>query len=254
MSDWTRRVRLRHLEIVLALAENGNISQTAADLNMTQPGISRWLKELEDDIGLPLFERHARGLKPTAHGEVLVKHARELLNYLDLTRDDMKARKQHGSGLVRIGCSGATTTNTAPEVVAELTDCQILLLESTMDELLAKLQNGSLDMIIGRSTHRLLPENIGHETVYIEPLHFIAGTHHPLAKEAKVSWKQLYQYRWLVWPPNTPIRQELEASLLHARKSLPPDHIESNSANFNVNLLEQTDFISIASARTAQRW
>ncbi|STZ77144.1 LysR family transcriptional regulator [Bergeriella denitrificans] len=258
MGDWTRRVRLRHLEIVLALAESGNISQTAAALNMTQPGISRWLKELEDDIGLPLFERHARGLKPTSHGDALIAHARQLLNYIDLTRDDLDARKHNGSGIVRLGCSGATTTNTAPSAVAALTaelpQCRISVTEGTMDTLLEQLAQGRLDIVIGRSARRLLPEGIRHETIYMEPLHFISGPGHPLARAGRLEWAQLYRYRWLVWPPGTPIRQELETVLLQAQKSLPEDHIESNSANFNLNLLAQTDFISVASSRTARRW
>ena len=62
-SDWTYRLRLRHLETLLHLAQTGNMSQTAEALNTTQPGLSKWLRELEEDIGMPLFERHARGLR-----------------------------------------------------------------------------------------------------------------------------------------------------------------------------------------------
>ena len=69
--DWTHRLRLRNLKMLLSLAQTRNISHSAAMLNTTQPGLSKWLKDLEDDIGLPLFERHARGLRPTPHGDVL---------------------------------------------------------------------------------------------------------------------------------------------------------------------------------------
>ena len=66
--DWTYRLRLRHLQVLLSLASTGNLSQSAAALATTQPALSKWLKELEEDVGLPLFERHARGLRPTAYG------------------------------------------------------------------------------------------------------------------------------------------------------------------------------------------
>ena len=65
MTDWTHRLRLRHLQWLLSVAETRNLSQSAAALNTTQPALSKWLKELQEDIGLPLFERHARGLRPT---------------------------------------------------------------------------------------------------------------------------------------------------------------------------------------------
>ena len=76
--DWTHRLRLRNLKMLLSLAQTRNISHSAAMLNTTQPGLSKWLKDLEDDIGLPLFERHARGLRPTPHGDVLIAHAQRV--------------------------------------------------------------------------------------------------------------------------------------------------------------------------------
>lgn len=51
--DWTHRLRLRNLKMLLSLAQTRNISHSAAMLNTTQPGLSKWLKDLEDDIGLP---------------------------------------------------------------------------------------------------------------------------------------------------------------------------------------------------------
>ena len=66
--DWTQRLKLRHLQMLLSVAETGNLSQSADALNTTQPALSKWLKDLEDDLQLPLFERHVRGLRPTPYG------------------------------------------------------------------------------------------------------------------------------------------------------------------------------------------
>ena len=87
--DWTHRLRLRNLKMLLSLDQTRNISHSAAMLNTTQPGLSKWLKDLEDDIGLPLFERHARGLRPTPHGDVLIAHARRVEAQLDRAGEDM---------------------------------------------------------------------------------------------------------------------------------------------------------------------
>ena len=89
--DWTHRLRLRNLKMLLSLAQTRNISHSAAMLNTTQPGLSKWLKDLEDDIGLPLFERHARGLRPTPHGDVLIAHAPVSYTHLDVyKRQELK--------------------------------------------------------------------------------------------------------------------------------------------------------------------
>lgn len=255
--DWTHRIRLRHLKIIQTLAHTGNISLTAQNLNMTQPGISRWLKELEDDIGLTLFERHARGLRLTAHGEILLEHAERILAQLDITRDDLLAHHHDGSGLVNIGCTGAATVDTAPmavlELIKRLPKSKISILEGTMDRLIQKLNQGQLDIVLGRSAPDLLGDAIASESLYMEPLRIIASPQHPLAKQHVVTWTQLHQFRWIIWPKNTPIRQDLERALIADQQQLPKDYIESNSVLLNTTLLNQSDYIGIASARTANR-
>ena len=151
--DWTYRLRLRHLQVLLSLASTGNLSQSAAALNTTQPALSKWLKELEEDVGLPLFERHARGLRPTSHGEALIEHARRIEAHLDLARDDMQALRAGGSGLVSIGTSGVSAADTVPLAVARLLEriprAQVRLVEGTMNLLMPQLARGELDIVVG---------------------------------------------------------------------------------------------------------
>lgn len=256
-SDWTQRLRLRHLEIILHLAQTGNISHTAQALNMTQPGISRWLKDVETDIGLPLFERHARGLRPTEHGQVLVNHARRIVANLNLTRDDLKARHHEGSGLVKVGSTGAATVETVPMAILELLHdspkTHVSILEGTMDQLVKKLYAEELDIVVGRSAPELVNSEIDYEMLYMEPLQFIARPAHPLAQHPTLQWQDLTPYRWVIWPKDTPIRQDLERALMADQQLLPQNPVESNSTLMNITLLNNSDYVSIASARTAQR-
>jgi len=257
VTDWTQRIRLRHLKILISLAQTKNISLTAQRLNMTQPGISRWLKELEEDIGLPLFERHARGLRPTEHGRALAQHAQRIMANLDLSRADLKARLHEGSGLVNIGSTGAATAETVPIAILELLRTQprirVSVLEGTMDRLIQKLQAEELDIVIGRFNPALVTADIGHETLHMEPLQFIARPDHPLSAQANLSWADLKAYRWVIWPSNSPIRADLEKALIADQQSLPHDYIESNSTLLNITLLNNSDFLAVASARTAAR-
>jgi DNA-binding transcriptional LysR family regulator len=64
--------------VLSSLASTGNVSQSATALSTTQPALSKWLKELEADVGLRLSERHARGLRPTSYGDALIEHARQI--------------------------------------------------------------------------------------------------------------------------------------------------------------------------------
>src|SRR3982750_2737840 len=75
---WFIRARLktRQLMLIVALAEEGNIHRAAQVLDMTQPAASKLLKDLEDMLEVPLFERLPRGMRPTWFGETMVRHAR----------------------------------------------------------------------------------------------------------------------------------------------------------------------------------
>ena len=106
--DWTQRIRLRHLQLLVSLAETQNVSRSAELLHMTQPALSKWLKDLEADIGVVLFERHARGLRPTHYCEALIEHARRIGVDLDRARDEMALLLAGSTGYVAIGGSGAT--------------------------------------------------------------------------------------------------------------------------------------------------
>jgi len=255
--DWTQRLRLRNLQMLLSLAETGNMSQSAAQLNTTQPGLSKWLKDLEDDIGLPLFERQARGLRPTPYGESLIEHARRIEAQLDTARDDLQAMRDGGSGLVTVGTSGASSADTVPLAVLQLLQrlprAQVRLVEMTMDRLMAQLARSEIDIVVGRSAPELQDPHVRTESLYMEPIHFVTRPRHPLILRATVTWDDLLDYRWVVWPRGTPIRNALEAALASAGRALPGDAVESNATVLNLTLLNNSDMVGLASHRTARR-
>ncbi|MDR2154337.1 MAG: LysR family transcriptional regulator, partial [Burkholderiaceae bacterium] len=186
--DWTYRLRLRHLQMLQSIAHTGNLSQSAQALHTTQPALSKWLKELEADIGLPLFERHARGLRPTPYGQALLGHARRIAGHLDSVREDMRALLDGGSGRVVMGTSGVSATGVVPLAVTRLITLlprvQINLMESAMDQLIPRLLQGELDIVVGRSlpaSALLAGRELRAETLYRDPVNFVSGLRHPLA-------------------------------------------------------------------------
>jgi DNA-binding transcriptional LysR family regulator len=256
--DWTHRLRLRNLRMVVSLSETQNVSRTAVDLNMSQPALSKWLKELEEDLGVTLFERHARGLRPTPQGQALVEHARRIEAQLDLARDDMAVIRDGGRGMVTIGTSGASAADTVPLSVLKLLgqspQTHVRLVESTMDRLLEQLARGELDIVVGRSMPEYSHSAIRSEDLYVEPIHLVARPRHPLFGKPQLQWADLMAYRWVLWPRGTPIRNALEAAVAQAGQVIPSRHMESNSVTLNLTLLNNSDMISVASHRAALRF
>ncbi|WP_241342061.1 LysR family transcriptional regulator, partial [Burkholderia cenocepacia] len=200
--DWTHRLRLRHLQVLLSLADTGNLSQSAVALATTQPALSKWLKELEEDVGLRLFERHARGLRPTPYGEALIEHARRVEAQLDIARDDMAALREGGSGLVTIGTSGVAAADTVPLAVSQLLKrmprAQVRLTESTMNQLMPQLARSELDIVVGRSGSTSVDPLLHAEALYIDPVVFVARPDHALAGATSLGWDDVLAYPWIV--------------------------------------------------------
>src|SRR5437016_12426390 len=77
--EYTQRVELRHLRYFVTVAEELNISRASARLRISQPAVSRQVRDLEEELGVELFRREKSGLKLTPAGETFLAHARDLL-------------------------------------------------------------------------------------------------------------------------------------------------------------------------------
>jgi len=256
--DWTHRLRLRQLQTILSLARTGNVSRSAQELNTTQPALSKWLKELEAELKLPLFERLARGLRLTSYGEALVEHARRIEGHLDTARDDMRALQNGGSGIVNIGTSGVAASDVVPRAVTRLLRkmprVQVRLSESTMNELTPQLLHGELDIIVGRTKTPRVENGVKVETLYQDPVVFVAAHDHPLVDRLDLTWNDMRAYTWIVWPQGTPMRDALENALAATNQALPSSFVESNSAILNITMLQDSHLIGTASYRATSRF
>lgn len=150
---WMRRLKIRHLEVFVTLVETGSQSATATQLNITQPALSKWLRELEEDIGAALFER-GRRLTPTAYGEIVLQYARRVLGDSVRMGDELQTFRAGQSGRVRVGLLRSAAATLIPKVITSYLriapDVRISLFEDTLDNLLPRLERRELDCIIGR--------------------------------------------------------------------------------------------------------
>ncbi len=254
--SWAKRLRLKQLEQLIILSRAGNLSDTARLTHSTQPGLSRWLKELEDDVGAPLFERHARGLRPTALGEILIAHAQRISSELERAKHNLDAYQQGVEQIISIGTSPATSSNFVPQAIMEFLNLhprtRVEIHESTMDTLLKKLKASELDVVVGRFDNYQPEQGLNNETLYSEKLCVIARRDHPLAGKNSLSWETLGHYEWIVWPHGAPIRNKLDAALTHSGRKPPVYRIESASQVSSLWLLSHSDMISISSEHVAR--
>ncbi|MBV2205672.1 MAG: LysR family transcriptional regulator [Pseudomonas sp.] len=254
--DWSQRLRLRHLELLQTLVDTGSLSETAKRHFTTQPGLSKWLKELEDDLGMSLFERHARGLTPTPAGQTLMEHGRRILNEMKRAQANLSALNDQHSLQISLGTTPAAA-DLAPLSVLRFLErypkARVELFESTMNNLLERLGQGQLDVVIGRFDNYQPNPLFRAEMIYNDPLCIVARNDHPLLQlPTPLDWSTLCEYEWIAWPKSNPLQRKLDAAIAYTGKQQPLYRVECNSQLANLWMLQQSDMISTGSAKAVQ--
>ncbi|WP_404386340.1 LysR family transcriptional regulator [Caenispirillum salinarum] len=143
---------LRQLRYFLAIVEEGAFTRAADRLNIAQPALSAHVRKLEDDLGVELLLRTARGVRPTEHGERLAAHARRILADVDTLRDDIRGAEAAPSGPVAVGIPTTLgmmlSVPLALAVRRDLPDVHLRVAEGLSGHTLEWLQAGELDLAI----------------------------------------------------------------------------------------------------------
>src|SRR3954465_2019457 len=110
-------IELRLLRYFTAVAEEGNVGHAAARLFISQPALSQQIRVLEEQVGMPLFTRHARGVELTEAGEVLLVEAREVIARADRLEQAVEELARGESDALRIGMPPGAPTNLLPDLL-----------------------------------------------------------------------------------------------------------------------------------------
>ncbi len=251
--EWTQRLRMRQLYLLVALYETRNVSHTATQMGVTQPGLSKWLSELEEDLNVKLFKRNSRGLTPTEFCTALVSHARAIIGELDRTQATIRLMSIGASGNLVVGTTPTVATGLVPKAAQyfrkRFPDAYLNLIENRLDTLLPQLEEGRVDLVITRTDQARLDAGVRCDILYPEQIRIVVGTSHPLAKKRKVDWPDVMRYPWIIPPKVSPIRRELEHELALAGQPAPRYRVETGSTITIVSMLQDGDLVAPMSAR-----
>lgn len=187
-------MELRQLRQFVTLAETMNFRRAAERLNMAQPPLSVSIRKLEEELRAPLFERSTREMRLTAFGKLFLDHARRTLFEADQAMRTAQSAAIGEAGSLSIGFVGTATYAALPRLIpahrAAFPQVQLQLRESTSSEILAQIEQGSLDLGIVRAPV-VRATDCALET--IEEDHLVLALHrdNPLATRATLSLSDL---------------------------------------------------------------
>lgn len=230
-----RRLRLRHLELLTVLREQQTVRGAARRLNLSQPAVSKMLREIEDVFGAPLFERSRTGVTPNALGQAAIRRATVICNEVAVAEEEVSALRSGASAVLRIGTFSITSIATA--AIARLRGVQpgvaVRIREGAVSDLLGKLMAGELDCVFGA----LAPEVLGaeaiselaSEVIREDRVSVVASSAHRLARARRLHWRDLQAQAWVLQPHNSLVRRAFMAAYFDQGLSPPSAAVETLS-------------------------
>ena len=256
-TPWFLRAKLktRQLMLLTAISDEGNIHRASQILKMSQPAASKLLKDLEDALGILLFERLPRGMRATWCGEMLIRHARIALSSLTVAGSELEALKMGRLGKVSVGAITGPALNLLPQAAAivatEYPDLRLQIVVESSDVLLERLNQSRLDIMIGRLFQAHDKTYLSYEQLADEPVCAVARPSHPMIGDTPLTLDQLEQAEWIVPPMGSVLRHRFDLMFQEAGLDIPARLIETSSILFTTKMLRQSEFIAVMPTEVA---
>ncbi len=251
-------MELRHLRYLVAIAAERNFSRAAEILGVAQPPLSRQIRELEEELGVELFDRSTRPIKLTEPGRLFNEQATRILASMEQLRRSMQRLSETPRRRYVVGFAASLVYGAMPEVLrsfrAEVADLDVQLLEMTTLEQVIALKDGRVDAGFGRI--RIDDPGVRREVLQEEPLVAAIGAADPLAAGACVSLSELIVRKLIVYPSQPrPSYADQLLSILRDHGVTPEDVEEVREVQVALGLVAAEAGIAIvpASMRRVQR-
>ncbi|MDV4169225.1 LysR family transcriptional regulator [Rhodovulum sp. FJ3] len=253
--DLARRLKPNQLQLLLRVAETGQLQQAAHMTAMSQPAASRILGDVETLVGSPLFLRHPKGMEPTLIGKVFIRHAKIILESLDELETETRRFSTGDAGHVRIGAvTGPAVGCLMPavrQIKAETPDVELTIEVGPSTELVRGLRESRFDFVISRLPPEYDSRDFKLHPARSEQVSLLAHPDHDLVERSDISLTDTLDYEWVIQELGSPIRQAVEAAFLQEGLQTPQKVTNSSSLLVVLSLLENTGTIAPQSREVA---
>jgi DNA-binding transcriptional LysR family regulator len=194
-------MEMKQLHHFMVVAHHRKLLAASEDLHMSQSALTRSIKTLEASLGIPLFEREARGMRLTAFGESLVAHAQVILAQRVAALTELKSIKGGGSGEISIGTDPSSASDILPlavsQFMADKANIKVSVTEGTMEELMPRVQPGGLDLLFLLLSGPVSDPDLKCELIAEHKLIVVGRAGHPLAK-GKAQAAAVAEAKWIL--------------------------------------------------------
>ena len=251
------RIKFRHLHTFVEVARQKSVGRAADVLSLTQPAVTRTISELEEYLGVDLFEREGRGIVITRFGEVFLRHAGESIAAVRRGVDSISLAKTSSGPPLRIGALPTASASFLPDAVADFikagTGSVVTIVTGENRWLLDALRVGELDLVVGRLAAAEFMAGLSFDPLYSEEVGFAVRSGHPLLQRRSFSLAEIAHHTVLMPIRGSVIRPFVDRFLLSNGIGELTNTIETVSDSFGRAFLQTQDAVWIISKGVVKR-
>ena len=242
------RVRMRQVALMLAIEETRTLRAASGHVGLTQPAATKMLHELERAMGQPLFDRVGRGLQVNAAGKRVMGYFRGIRGSMESLNRDLRELREGTAGRLSVGSIMAASPGRLTDALLRLKATypllSLVITVDTSDRLLKLLDDGALDLVIGRMVRNTALE-CDFTAIEDERLAVVVSPENPLAARKKVEFAELMAYPWILQPHGSPMRDVIEREFREHHLKLPEGLIETGSILTTIDMVRRSRCVGV---------
>lgn len=258
-----RRLRLRDLHILSAVAQWGSMAKAAKHLSMTQPAVSDAIATLEDALRVRLLDRTSKGVEPTIYAKALLKRGHVIFDELRQGIRDIEFIANPTVGEVHVGCSETLMTGFLPAVIDRLSRRYPEIVVHAINAQPSateyrQLRDREVDLMLGRAFEPVSDDEVDTEILFEDRYLVVAGAASPWARRRKITLAELVNEPWIDMPQASIFGSFLTEAFLAQGLQRPRKSVLSFSHHLRNELLTTGQFLTILAGSVleanAERW
>jgi len=237
------RLRFKDLQLLLAIAEARSLTKVAQAMGISQPALSRALRDIEKSLGVAVFARSKTApLAPTPVGVPVLERAQILLADAAALHTEVQTFREGSGGHIRLGVIPYIPSRLALSIVRRLTDLErgmtVSTHEASTDELVYALKQQHLDAVLGRITVGPDVSYLHQEELFSQSACIVVHRNSDVLSAGGISLERLASRPWVLPPLNSPTRIALAKIFIGRGLSPPAALLETTSARLIYSLTQ----------------
>ena len=244
-----RRLKLRDLHILLAVAQRGSMAKAATELAMSQPAVSKAIADIERELGIRLLDRTPRGIEPTTFGRALIKRGLAVFDELRQGVRELDFLSDPSVGTLRIGSSEGMAAGLLPAIIDRILQSHPRIVFNVIQAVFAStqyrdLRERSVDLLLGRVFAPFEEDDLAVDALFEDQVVVVAAKRSPLSLRRRLSLADLQEESWVLHPPDTPAGHLAAELFQTAGLSVPQAPVLTLSIHAGLKLVSTGRFVA----------